>query len=417
MNATPLQRNASDTRERGAPARPDSDVCWGGGSGERITGPADSAERLRTIPRRSRRSALGRALAALWIAWGGAGSALAEPDRPAGSLAPDDAATPRLHLKIDYPADGSIASNASCGVFVAGRAHALRGEVPRFDVVMVIDTSLSTLDPAGADVNRNGVVGRRRLGIVGSILGAGSSDPGDSILAAEVAAARQLLTGLDSRSTRVALVVFAGDPDRGDWGRSRRRDAYTLEPLTDKYARIERALDDIAASAPEGGTHMAAGVEQASTELLGLSGAVSRTDPRAGKIVFFFTDGQPTLPAEGPGTEAANVRAVLRAVNRARRGGVRIHSFAIGPHALEGPVATVEMARRTGGEFTPVRHPGDLVDLVQDVSFANIAEIELSNDTNGEVASPFRLTADGAWAGLLRLEPGENRVRVRARAG
>ncbi|HEY5658439.1 MAG TPA: hypothetical protein VIY27_11690, partial [Myxococcota bacterium] len=109
--------------------------------------------------------------------------------------------------------------------------------------------------------------------------------------------------------------------------------------------------------------------------------------------------------------------AVLRAANRARRGGVRIHSFAIGPHALEGPIATVEMASRTGGEFTPVRHPGDLVDLVQDVSLANIAEVVLANDTNGAVASPFRLTPDGAWAGLLRLEPGENRVRVRARAG
>jgi hypothetical protein len=95
---------------------------------------------------------------------------------------------------------------------------------------------------------------------------------------------------------------------------------------------------------------------------------------------------------------------------------VRVHSFAIGPHALEGPIATVEMASRTGGYFTPVRHPGDLVDLVEDVNFAKIDEVTLSSDTTGEPANPFRLTPDGAWAGLVRLTPGENRIRVRARA-
>ena len=279
---------------------------------------------------------------------------------------------------------------------------------------MVIDTSRSTIDPAGADINGNGVVGRRRLGYVGSLLGAGSNDPGDSILAAEVAAARQLLSSLDPRSTRAALVVFAGDPDMVDRRRGAGRAAHTLEPLTHRYERVQDALDDVLATEPDGSTHMAAGVDQATIELLGLRGALSRTDPKAEKIVFFFTDGQPTLPY-GPEMEADNVRAVLRAANRARRGGVRIHTFAIGPHALEGPIATVEMASRTGGYFTPVRHPGNLVDLVEDVNFAKIDEVVLSSDTTGELANPFRLTPDGVWSGLVRLLPGDNRIRVRAR--
>lgn len=321
----------------------------------------------------------------------------------------------RVELRIDHPADGSIASDSPCGAFVSGRAHGLRGELLRFDVVMVIDTSRSTIDPAGADIDGDGDVGRQRLGHLGSIFGTGSSDPGDSILAAEVAAARQLLHSLDPRSTRAGLVVFAGDPDMAGWSRGAVRAAHTLEPLTHQYARIERALDDVVRTEPDGSTHMAAGVDRATTELLGLRGAISRTDPRAEKIVFFFTDGQPTLPY-GPDMEADNVRAVLRAANRARRGGVRIHSFAIGPHALEGPIATVEMASRTGGHFTPVRHPGDLVDLVEDVNFAKIDEVVLSNDTTGEVANPFRSTPDGGWAGLVRLTPGSNRIRVRARA-
>jgi hypothetical protein len=161
---------------------------------------------------------------------------------------------------------------------------------------------------------------------------------------------------------------------------------------------------------------MAAGIDRATVELLGLQGSISIPDPGAKKIMFFFTDGQPTLPY-GPGMEADNVRAVLRAANRASRGGVQIHSFAIGPNALEGPIATVEMASRTDGYFTPVRHPGDLVTLVNEISFANLDEVRIISDTTGAEAKPSRLNADGSWAGLLRMEPGKNRIRVRARAG
>jgi hypothetical protein len=255
----------------------------------------------------------------------------------------------RVHLDIEYPPQDAVVGDSACGVFVSGRALALQGELRHFDVVLVIDTSRSTVEPTGADINGNGIVGRSYLGRIGSIFSAASTDPGDSILSAEVAAARQLLRGLDPRSTRVGVVSFAGDPPDSQGGlftRGPRQPAITLEPLTDDYARVERALDSIAARDPAGSTHMAAGVDQATVELMGLRGALSKNNPRSEKIVLFFTDGQPTLPY-GPGFEADNVRAVLRAANRAQRARIRIHSFAIGPDALEGPVATVEMAART----------------------------------------------------------------------
>jgi hypothetical protein len=321
----------------------------------------------------------------------------------------------RIHLEIEYPPEGAVVAASTCGVFVSGRAIAMRGDMRHFDVVMVIDTSRSTVDPTGADIDGDGKVGVRRLGRLGSIFGSGSTDDGDSILAAEVAAARQLLRGLDPRSTRVGLVAFAGDPAGGGWSRQTARPAYTLEPLTRDYTRIDRSLDYLLQSEPEGSTHMAAGVDQATIELLGLRGASSKTDAASEKVVFFFTDGQPTLPY-GPGAEADNVRAVLRAANRAQRGGIRIHSFAIGPDALEGPIATVEMATRTDGFFTPVRHPGDLIDVVEEVSFANLESVSLESTTTGEPANPFRTTADGSWAGLLQMRPGTNQVRVKARS-
>jgi hypothetical protein len=322
-----------------------------------------------------------------------------------------------VQVEVQHPPRGGVVGDSACGVFVAGRALAHEGNLQRFDVALVIDTSRSTIDPAGADINGNGVVGRPRLGRVGSIFAAGSTDPGDTILAAEVAAARQLLRGLDPRSTRVSLVSFAGDPNGGGgmFSRGPGAPALTLEPLTNQYSRIERGLDSILEREPAGSTHMAAGVDQATVELLGLRGALSKPDAKAEKIVLFFTDGQPTLPY-GPGFEADNVRAVLRAANRAHRASIRIHSFAIGPDALEGPVATVEMASRTNGYFTPVRHPGDLVDVVEQVSFADLSGVELRNLTTGEEAHPFRATADGSWGGFVKAQPGRNSLEVVARA-
>jgi len=341
------------------------------------------------------------------------------PPIPAGPLLKQGSAgETNIELQVDFPHDDAQISDSICGAFISGRAIAHRGQLQRFDVVLVIDTSRWTVDPTGADINGNGVVGKPRLGQIGSIFDVGSTDPGDSILAAEVAAARQLLRGLDPRSTRIAVVRFAGEPP-GDGGgifsRAPRRPAVTLEPLTNDYSRIEMALANILIDDPAGQTHIAAGVDQATIELAGMRGALSTKDPASEKIVLFFTDGQPTLPY-GPGFTADNVRAVLRAASRADRLGIRIHSFAIGPDALEGPIATIEMASRTNGYFTPVRHPGDLVDVIDEVSFANLSDVRVRNKTTGADADPFRTTADGSWGGFIKLAPGSNDVEVMARA-
>ncbi|MGH0030604.1 MAG: vWA domain-containing protein [Myxococcota bacterium] len=350
--------------------------------------------------------------------WGEGGGRGARPAAPAPPVPPTNqlptlkASGPtNMQMTIEYPPPGSTVGDSVCGVFVAGRAAALSGEMRQFDVAMVIDTSRSTIDPSGTDIDGDGKIGTHRLGRLGSIF-MPTTDPGDSILAAEIAAARQLLSGLDPRSTRVSLVSFAGDTP--GYGRQR-KPAFTLEPLTREYVRIEKALDALLASEPEGNTHMAAGVDQATIELLGLRGALSTPNPDSEKIVFFFTDGQPTLPY-GPEAQADNVRAVLRAANRAGRARVKIHSFAIGPDALEGPIAVVEMASRTRGYFTPVRDPGQLVSVVEEVSFANLDSMALVNKTTREEAQYFRQTADGAWAGLIKMEPGRNQVRAWARA-
>ena len=315
-----------------------------------------------------------------------------------------------IHLEIEFPGDGAVVSDSACGTFVAGRAMALSDRSKRFDVALVLDTSGSTAESTGVDINGNGVIGARQRGRISSLFG-GSTDKGDSVLAAEVAAARQILRDLDPRTTRVAVITFAG----GDGKRETGPPALTREPLTSEYARVERALDFILRAEPHGQTHISGAVDHATTELLGLYGSRSEKIVDSEKLVFFFTDGQPTLPF-GPLARSDNMRAVRRSALRANKAGIRIHSFAIGSEALSGPIASVELADMTGGSFIPVRHPGELSAVVDALNFANLEDVMLRSETTGNEADPFRVTADGSWGGFVKTVPGSNTIQIAARS-
>ena len=329
-----------------------------------------------------------------------------------------------LALALEYPPEGSAVADSGCGVFVAGRAEpaALR----RFDVIFTLDVSSSTREATGADIDGDGVIGVSSAGPLSALSGAGRADPGDSVAAAEIAAARVLLGRLDPRAVRVGLVSFSGfdgsgagdsvwEGLRGTLGEARLH-AETLAPLSRDYREVERALDRLLKRTPNGHTHIAAGLDQAIGELAGVRGARSQSDPGSRKVVFLFTDGEPTLPY--PGHPAANTRVVLEAAERARSAGVSVHTFAVGPQALAAPIVTVELAARTGGVFTPVRQPADLALAVGLAEIPRLSDLELSSGAPGAVAGEariLRMTPDGVWAGFVPLEgSGEQAIRIRA---
>ncbi len=130
--------------------------------------------------------------------------------------------------------------------------------------------------------------------------------------------------------------------------------------------------------------------------------------------MLFFTDGQPTLPYEN--SPEQNVRSVLRAADQARRAHVVIHTFALGPEALDGPVAVVEMARISRGRFTPLRRPGDLVQVIENVNFANLDQLTVQNVTLKRPAAELVQKADGGFGALVPVQPGRNVIEVWARA-
>jgi len=319
-----------------------------------------------------------------------------------------------LVLEVERPTAGEVLGTANA--FVAGHALGLQEGRRRFDVMLVLDTSLSTGEPAGVDVDGDGEVGQTVPLETRRMLDPGSTDPDDSILAAEIAAAERLLEGLDPRTTRVGIVTFAGEPAGppvlGPRGMRINKAAITQEPLTSDFRRLRVGLERVQQAGSAGMTHMAAGVDLAVLELLGLEGSVSRPLAESEKVILFFTDGEPTLPYTG---DAPNVRAVLGSAQRARQTGVRIHSFAIGPGALARPIAPVEMAAISEGVFTPVRHPATLSEFMEYTSFARVESVDVTNATSDRPAYAVRLHPDGSFDALVPLEAGENELVVRAR--
>lgn len=311
----------------------------------------------------------------------------------------------QLTLRIDAPAPGRVSVDRAGMVFVSGIAFAHSGELPKVDVVFVLDVSGSTADASGADVNGDGKVTR---GGRGGFLGLGRSQNPDSILAAEVAAVRTLLDQLDARTTRVGVVIFSGDEN------PRSPDAFVEVELTRDYRQVNEALDGLLLDGPNGGTNMHAGILRGTVELLGSKSAVSRRRPGAQRVMMFLTDGIPTLPYQLSSRESA-ARAI-EVARMAAKHDVRIHTYAIGRQATRQPLVPLEAARVTGGAFVPVEDPRDLRSAIAAASFSEIEELRIRNATTGQTAAYQLRNPDGTYSALVPMQAGRNVLEVFARS-
>ncbi len=327
-----------------------------------------------------------------------------------------------VRVEITNPLPGAHVENREERAFVQGTAAALGLRDVLFDVVLVLDISQSTGIASGSDIDGDGEVGinpqtalppgvfdRRVL----------STDPEDSVLHAEVSAGRALLQSLDSRRVQIGFVSFSGEfhPQTGHRLRPDQEDAWLEVPLTDNYAQVETALQRVIARGPRGATNFAAGIRLAVRELTGLPGAHSQPRPGAKKVILFVTDGVPTFPVGRASVpDPGDKEAALLAAGLAARAGITINSYAIGPGALSYPDAVTGLARATGGLYTPVQSPGDIVALLRGVSFVDVEDVVLANLTTGAFSTDVRLNPDGTFQGFVDVREGRNRLRVTALA-
>jgi hypothetical protein len=176
-----------------------------------------------------------RSVLSIWLAaWLAAGAAFAADESVRVSIhSPTAGGTLRDHLH-QARIEGSALAEA------AGPEH--------FDVMLVIDVSDSTKVASGADVDGDGEVG---IDPYNELLPPGvldpkirSTDPEDTILQAQIRAARGLLAGLDARRVRVGLVSFAGEVSlqTGERKRIDQQDAWLELPLSEDYRALDNAL-------------------------------------------------------------------------------------------------------------------------------------------------------------------------------
>jgi hypothetical protein len=324
-----------------------------------------------------------------------------------------------VRIDIRSPSPGETLRNKTDMAPLAGIAIA--GERPTtFDVVVVIDVSGSAAYPSGIDVDGDGITGETRRSPISSEPDVPNTDPDDSILAAEVAAARTLLDGLEPARVHVGVVTFSGEIDQTTGRRLGRSDDALLEQaVTPDYGAVRRALEAVLLRGPNGGTNMEAGVKLALRELAGLPGAQSQPRPAAKKVILFLTDGKPSLPFGSANVEdKEDMLAAIDAAQLANVAGVMLNVYGLGPGAIDYPVAATEMSKATGGVYTPVRTPGDIVALLSGVSFANVEDVVAVNLTLNEWAGPndLLLAPDGSFSGFVPVRPGLNRIRVSALA-
>jgi hypothetical protein len=277
-------------------------------------------------------------------------------------------------------------------VEVAGRAG-LAG-VLRYDVALAIDFSASSLYATGVDVDGDGIIGVDRLGgFPRPSLRKWTTDWDDTIIRAELLAAIRLLERLDPQTTRAGLVTFAT--------RARRHAA--IGPPADVLEVIPR----LQVPRQPRTTSIARAIE---TSLKILEEAPPAKGDRR-KVILMLSDGVPTTPGPLAKAEAK----ALEAADAARRAGVLIHTFALGPEAIRKTDVYEQIARRTGGRLIPIESPAAVVDHLPRISLAGLQGVSLRNATAGAVAEAMRTFPDGSFDGYLRLVPGENRIEVAAR--
>ena len=185
-------------------------------------------------------------------------------------------------VQILSPKDGSRITQDQKSIFVSGKVAREAGRSERVDIFLVIDISGSTALYAGADLGEadqppaTSGFPMPQISIGGMSLGKPPlRNPRNSILAAEVAAARRLLLQLNRDTTRVGVLTFS-------------ENAKLLQPLTQDFEQVRRILAEVLRAGPYGGTNMVEGIRMGITELLGLGTSEKRTD--AIKVQFLLTE-------------------------------------------------------------------------------------------------------------------------------
>lgn len=211
------------------------------------------------------------------------------------------------------------------------------------DVVIVIDTSYNTRYSSGADVDGDNV--------------------NDSVLKAEVFAAKQMLDLLNPITTRVAIV------DSSSY-------AYLIQSLTSDFDSVKTKLDEVLASGSSGYSRYAHSLQISTDELVGI-----RSRSYATAVQILLANGTSALPDV----------ELERAVNA----GVIVNTFAIGQSASTSVLR--QIAERTGGVITPIPDVSKIASILSTTVLFGLDSLIAIAEANDETAiKQVTMTASSA---------------------
>ena len=319
------------------------------------------------------------------------------------------AAEPKV--QILSPKEGSSITQQQNSILISGKVASQAARSENVDIMFIIDISGSTSQYAGVDFGDFGQLpdsssssgfGRPQITIGGFGLGLPSRrNLRNSILAAEVGAARRLLVQLNSQTTRVGIITFS-------------EGARVLQPLTRDFDHVRRVLDSVLAAGPNGGTNMVEGIRTGISELMGFGSSEKRAE--AVKTEFLLTDGFPTLPIGRGRVTPEDTDLAINAARLAGKAGIKVHVFALGEEALSYTRAAVGIAHESGGIYTPVSRAADVLAVVENISLVGVEYVQIVNQTTGQKATQTRLAADGFFSSAVQVVEGQNQIEVIARA-
>lgn len=237
----------------------------------------------------------------------------------------------------------------------------LRGELSPgrpLDLILLVDASLDAATSTGTDVNGDGKVDPGKgIRLTKGVLPTVSFRTGeDSILAAEIYAARRIVASAIHEGTRIGVVLMAQpfDPHPCELV-PEGPGAELLQPLTEDRTAVLAALDRIALRRAGGASNLAEGLRMSVSMLTGLPDMGAEARPDARRTVLFFGHRAPTFPFGSPyHTSPDDIALAERTAKVAATAGVRIEILTFGTG--EGMVISslARIAEITGGALTRV---------------------------------------------------------------
>jgi hypothetical protein len=316
-----------------------------------------------------------------------AGCASLPPDS-----APAEVGTPRglsfYDLEVHAPNEGS-------------RVNSRTGTAELFesDVVLAIDLSNTTLLSSGIDLDEDGVTGKdRRHGFGAMEARRGRSprrwttDRHDTIVLAEIEAARAIVAGLAPRRNRIGLVTYVGSAKQRVPVGSPEASSAAIERL--------RPIEDWT------GTNVAAALRR-SQRMLEHPSLI--THPRRDRVILLFSDGQPSVPQSRFYASAAARRAAADLA----AAGTRIYLLTFGELEAKSLEFVNQMASAASGVLVPVTDPRSLLQDLPPVELAP-QSLVIANRTLGRPARAVHADRQGHFRGYVPLAEGGNEIEVTA---